>query len=74
MEAQPHPQIISEQIVDDPLAPLRLPPLAQITEFWKRYDRAADIHDRKMTSNLNGNLDVLLIFVSPFRLPPLIAH
>ncbi|KIO18561.1 hypothetical protein M407DRAFT_83807, partial [Tulasnella calospora MUT 4182] len=55
-------------MVDDPspLAPLRLPPLAQINDFWKRYDRLADIHDKKLTSNLNGNLDVLLIFAALF--------
>lgn len=52
-----------EHTADDPLEPLRLPPLAKISDFWKRYDRLADIHDKKLTSNLNANLDVLLIFV-----------
>ncbi|KIO28215.1 hypothetical protein M407DRAFT_49521, partial [Tulasnella calospora MUT 4182] len=34
--------------------------------FWKRYDHLADSHDKKMASNLNGNLDVLLIFAALF--------
>ncbi|KAG8915358.1 hypothetical protein FRC01_003691, partial [Tulasnella sp. 417] len=38
----------------------------QISEFWRRYDRLADIHDKKLTTNLNGNLDVLLIFAALF--------
>ncbi|KAG9043495.1 hypothetical protein FS837_009474 [Tulasnella sp. UAMH 9824] len=54
------------QVVDDPSAPLRLQPLEQISDFWKRYDRLADIHDKALTSNLNGNLDVLLIFAALF--------
>ncbi|KIO20125.1 hypothetical protein M407DRAFT_81916, partial [Tulasnella calospora MUT 4182] len=41
-------------------------PLEKIREFWKRYDRQADIHDKKMTSNLSENLDVLLIFAALF--------
>ncbi|KAG8918700.1 hypothetical protein FRC01_001699 [Tulasnella sp. 417] len=60
------PQSNREYIFDDPLAPLRLAPLAQISEFWRRYDRLADIHDKKLTTNLNGNLDVLLIFAALF--------
>lgn len=64
MEARPPQQTTTEHLVDDPSAPTRLPPLAQISDFWRRYDRLADIHDKKLTSNLNGNLDVLLIFVS----------
>lgn len=36
----------------------------QIGDFWKRYDRLADQKDKEMSKNLNGNLDVLLIFVS----------
>ncbi|KIO32700.1 hypothetical protein M407DRAFT_51584, partial [Tulasnella calospora MUT 4182] len=35
-------------------------------EFWRRYDRLADLHDKKLTTNLNGNLDVLLIFAALF--------
>ncbi|KIO28232.1 hypothetical protein M407DRAFT_72122, partial [Tulasnella calospora MUT 4182] len=62
MEGQAPQQTIPEHVVDDPLAPLRLPRLTQIGDFWKRYDRLADIHDKTLTSNLNGNLDVLLIF------------
>ena len=64
MDEHPPQQMLKEHGVDDPLAALRLPPLAQISDFWKRYDRLADIHDKKLTENLNGNLDVLLIFVS----------
>ncbi|KAG8916898.1 hypothetical protein FRC01_002800, partial [Tulasnella sp. 417] len=63
---QSQPQHNREYLFDDPYAPLRLPPLAQISEFWRRYDRLADIHDKKLTSNLNGNLDVLLIFAALF--------
>ncbi|KAG8925263.1 hypothetical protein FRC01_010433 [Tulasnella sp. 417] len=63
---QSQPQANREYIFDDPYAPLRLPPLAQISEFWRRYDRLADIHDKKLTTNLNGNLDVLLIFAALF--------
>ncbi|KAG8918526.1 hypothetical protein FRC01_001811, partial [Tulasnella sp. 417] len=63
---QSQPQSNREYIFDDPLAPLRLAPLAQISEFWRRYDRLADIHDKKLTTNLNGNLDVLLIFAALF--------
>ncbi|KAG8898036.1 hypothetical protein FRC01_011054, partial [Tulasnella sp. 417] len=64
---QPQPQPNREYLFDDdPYAPLRLPPLAQIGEFWRRYDRLADIHDKKLTTNLNGNLDVLLIFAALF--------
>ncbi|KIO18149.1 hypothetical protein M407DRAFT_84242, partial [Tulasnella calospora MUT 4182] len=43
-----------------------LPPLEKKTEFWKRYDRQADIHDNKMTEDLSENLDVLLIFAALF--------
>ncbi|KAG8979382.1 hypothetical protein FRC05_008367 [Tulasnella sp. 425] len=43
-----------------------LPPLEKISEFWKRYDRLADITDGKMTSDLSENLDVLLIFAALF--------
>ncbi|KAG8927732.1 hypothetical protein FRC01_007005 [Tulasnella sp. 417] len=63
---QSQPQSNREYIFDDPLEPLRLPPLAQISGFWRRYDRLADIHDKKLTTNLNGNLDVLLIFAALF--------
>ncbi|KAG8943618.1 hypothetical protein FRC04_002779 [Tulasnella sp. 424] len=66
MEGTPANQATQEHVVEDPLAPLRLPALAQISDFWKRYDRLADIHDKKMTSNLNTNLDVLLIFAALF--------
>ncbi|KIO20334.1 hypothetical protein M407DRAFT_81690, partial [Tulasnella calospora MUT 4182] len=43
-----------------------LPPLEKKTEFWKRYDRQADIHDNKMSEDLSENLDVLLIFAALF--------
>ncbi|KAG9043656.1 hypothetical protein FS837_009302 [Tulasnella sp. UAMH 9824] len=49
-----------------PVAPNPGQPLEQISDFWKRYDRLADIHDKTLTSNLNGNLDVLLIFAALF--------
>ncbi|KAG8906171.1 hypothetical protein FRC01_008104, partial [Tulasnella sp. 417] len=52
--------------------PIGLPPLEKMIEFWKRYDRQADFYDKNMTFNLNQNLDVLLIFVSP-AIPPLRA-
>lgn len=38
--------------------------LGQIGDFWNRYDKIADSHDRKLSKHLNDNLDVLLIFVS----------
>ncbi|KAG9038885.1 hypothetical protein FS837_001150, partial [Tulasnella sp. UAMH 9824] len=66
LQGQPQPQTNREYVFDDPFAPLRLPPLAQISEFWRRYDRLADIHDKNLTTNLNGNLDVLLIFAALF--------
>ncbi|KAG9043498.1 hypothetical protein FS837_009477 [Tulasnella sp. UAMH 9824] len=66
MEAQAPVPTNPGQVVDDPLAPLRLQPLEQISDFWKRYDRLADTHDKTLTSNLNGNLDVLLIFAALF--------
>ncbi|KAG8916448.1 hypothetical protein FRC01_003148 [Tulasnella sp. 417] len=66
MEVPGHLQASPEQAVEDALKSLRLPPLAQTGEFWKRYDRLADVHDMKLTSNLNGNLDVLLIFAALF--------
>lgn len=67
MEGQPQQPTAKEPVLDDPLAHPHLTPLAQISDFWKRYDHLADINDRKMVSNLNGNLDVLLIFVSFFH-------
>ncbi|KAG8951088.1 hypothetical protein FRC04_006747 [Tulasnella sp. 424] len=66
MDGKGPQQANPNRIIDDPLAPLRLAPVAQISDFWKRYDRLADIHDKKLTSNLNGNLDVLLIFAALF--------
>lgn len=36
----------------------------QIGKFWKHYDDLADRTDKEMSKKLNGNLDVLLIFVS----------
>ncbi|KAG8948405.1 hypothetical protein FRC04_009775 [Tulasnella sp. 424] len=40
------------------------PGLSQRAEFWERYDKLADIIDKKLSENLNGNLDVLLIFLT----------
>ncbi|KAG9000207.1 hypothetical protein FRB94_005603 [Tulasnella sp. JGI-2019a] len=34
--------------------------------FWGRYDRLADKHDKDMLKRLNDNLDVLLIFAGLF--------
>ncbi|KAG8979372.1 hypothetical protein FRC05_008356 [Tulasnella sp. 425] len=62
-ELKPY-QTTRERFNDDPAVLMDLPPLEKISEFWKRYDHLADIHDKKMTSNLNGNLDVLLIFTN----------
>lgn len=39
-------------------------------DFWARYDKLPDAHDSAMMGRLNGNLDVLLIFVSPFLITP----
>ncbi|KAG8870776.1 hypothetical protein FRB98_001346 [Tulasnella sp. 332] len=35
-------------------------------EFWTRYDRIADAHDKDMLERLHSNLDVLLIFAGLF--------
>lgn len=35
-----------------------------VGDFWSRYDRLASKHDKDMLARMNGNLDVLLIFVS----------
>ncbi|KAG8948408.1 hypothetical protein FRC04_009778 [Tulasnella sp. 424] len=42
------------------------PGLSQRVEFWERYDHLADMHDEKLSKNLNINLDVLLIFAALF--------
>ena len=54
----------TQRFNDDPAVLMGLASQDAINEFWKRYDRLADIHDKKMTSNLRENLDTLLIFVS----------
>lgn len=33
-------------------------------DFWERYDKLADKHDKDMLQRMHSNLDVLLIFVS----------
>lgn len=33
-------------------------------DFWARYDKLSDKYDSDMMGRLNGNLDILLIFVS----------
>ncbi|KAG8923705.1 hypothetical protein FRC01_012461 [Tulasnella sp. 417] len=38
----------------------------QIGDFWNRYEKLADQSDKEMSKNLNGNLDVLLIFAGLF--------
>ncbi|KAG9002952.1 hypothetical protein FRB90_011282, partial [Tulasnella sp. 427] len=43
-----------------------MPGFGHIGDFWKRYDELADRSDREMLTNLNGNLDVLLIFAGLF--------
>lgn len=40
------------------------PKFGQAGKFWERYNKLADDYDRGMSRSLNGNLDVLLIFVS----------
>ncbi|KAG9045123.1 hypothetical protein FS837_006981 [Tulasnella sp. UAMH 9824] len=40
--------------------------LSQIGDFWKRYDALAESHDTKMYKQINGLLDVLLIFAGLF--------
>lgn len=42
------------------------PPFGHVDDFWKRYDELAVRSDREMVAHLNGNLNVLLIFVSFF--------
>ncbi|KAG8971149.1 hypothetical protein FRC05_011433 [Tulasnella sp. 425] len=59
------------QHVDEPATGGRVqqkapPGLSQRAEFWERYDKLADIIDKKLSENLNGNLDVLLIFAALF--------
>ncbi|KIO30249.1 hypothetical protein M407DRAFT_225094, partial [Tulasnella calospora MUT 4182] len=55
-----------EDFDDDPKTLMGLPPSEKTSEFWKRYDRQADVHDTKMTGDLSENLDVLLIFAALF--------
>ncbi|KIO20337.1 hypothetical protein M407DRAFT_30022 [Tulasnella calospora MUT 4182] len=66
MEEPKTHQTSRECFNDDPALLMGLPPLEKISEFWKRYDNLADIYDKKLTSNLNENLDVLLIFAALF--------
>ncbi len=46
----------------------RGPDSVDASNFWARYNKLADTHDSDMLGRLNGNLDVLLIFVSDFLL------
>lgn len=52
------------RVEDHNYVPSMAPSFGQIGDFWSRYDRLADQTDKEMSKNLNGNLDVLLIFVS----------
>lgn len=65
MSWQAQQQANPGQVVDETHT---LPPnrLTRISDFWRRYDRLADIHDKKLAANLNGSLDVLLIFAALF--------
>ncbi|KAG8987734.1 hypothetical protein FRB90_003171, partial [Tulasnella sp. 427] len=38
------------------------PKFGQAGDFWARYNKIADDYDKDLSKNLNGNLDVLLIF------------
>lgn len=40
----------------------------EMADFWMRYDKLSDKHDSDMLGRLNGNLDVLLIFVRGLNL------
>ncbi|KAG8951393.1 hypothetical protein FRC04_006164 [Tulasnella sp. 424] len=66
MEEQHLQQFSRERFNDGPVALMSLSPPEKKSEFWKRYDHLADITDKKMTSNLSENLDVLLIFAALF--------
>lgn len=44
------------------------PIFGELADFWIKYDKLADQHDKVMLDRLNRNLDILLIFVSTGRL------
>lgn len=54
------------RVEDHNYVPSMAPSFGQIGDFWSRYDRLADQTDKEMSKNLNGNLDVLLIFAGLF--------
>lgn len=70
----PSPQLATSPIIQSPLfrvdsssgliqeSPAE--PEQPRPKFWERYDKLSDKHDMDMLGRLNGNLDVLLIFVS----------
>lgn len=66
MQEDPNPQPRAAEAFQDNYVPNLSSRFGQIGDFWKRYDELADRKDREMSRNLNGNLDVLLIFVSDF--------
>lgn len=61
---EPTDNTLVEPVTGDRVQQKAPPGLSQRAEFWERYDKLADIIDKKLSENLNGNLDVLLIFVS----------
>ncbi|KAG8946585.1 hypothetical protein FRC04_011563 [Tulasnella sp. 424] len=62
----PNPASTTQKSVIDNYEPNISPRFGHVEDFWKRYDELADRSDREMVSNLNGNLDVLLIFAGLF--------
>ena len=66
-QGPPPPDQANRKTVIDNYVPKVSPGFGYVDDFWKRYDELADRSDREMVSNLNGNLDVLLIFVSSFH-------
>lgn len=64
MKDEPRSQLHAGGSVNENYVPNISSRFGQIGDFWKRYDELADKKDREMSKNLNGNLDVLLIFVS----------
>ncbi|KAG8971151.1 hypothetical protein FRC05_011435 [Tulasnella sp. 425] len=64
----PAEAIKPQEPMDNSMAPgvKRSPVLTRMAKFWERYDRLADTEDKKLSENLNANLDVLLIFAALF--------
>ncbi|KIO19474.1 hypothetical protein M407DRAFT_82759, partial [Tulasnella calospora MUT 4182] len=66
MKDEPRPQLHAVGGANENYVPNISSRFGQIGDFWKRYDDLADKKDREMSKNLNGNLDVLLIFAGLF--------